>query len=144
MDGLRSPIRSSPTPNECTDIPRAERVSLRQRRDLPRHGQHPGTSVAVVALQQADDPLRVLLGLGCCRQDLEPRRQHLLPVDPDLPGPCLVCEEDDIVQDRRPNIRISSKDLETIQKRAMEQGLPYQTLISSLLHKYASGRLKEA
>jgi predicted DNA binding CopG/RHH family protein len=47
-------------------------------------------------------------------------------------------------KDRRVNIRISSKDLEAIQKRALEEGLPYQTLISSLLHKYASGRLKEA
>ena len=47
-------------------------------------------------------------------------------------------------QDRRLNIRISSKDLEAIQKRALEEGLPYQTLISSLLHKFASGRLKEA
>jgi predicted DNA binding CopG/RHH family protein len=45
---------------------------------------------------------------------------------------------------RRLNIRISSKDLEAIQKRALEEGLPYQTLIASLLHKYASGRLKEA
>ncbi len=46
-------------------------------------------------------------------------------------------------KDRRVNIRISSKDLEAIQKRALEEGLPYQTLISSLLHKYASGRLQE-
>ena len=46
-------------------------------------------------------------------------------------------------KDRRLNIRISSKDLEAIQKRALEEGLPYQTLISSLLHKYASGRLRE-
>ncbi|MBV9073268.1 MAG: antitoxin [Acidobacteria bacterium] len=46
-------------------------------------------------------------------------------------------------KDRRLNIRISSKDLEAIQKRAVEEGLPYQTLISSLLHKYAAGRLRE-
>lgn len=46
-------------------------------------------------------------------------------------------------KDRRVNIRISNKDLEAIQKRALEEGLPYQTLISSLLHKYASGRLVE-
>jgi predicted DNA binding CopG/RHH family protein len=45
-------------------------------------------------------------------------------------------------KDRRLNIRISSKDLDAIQKRALEEGLPYQTLIASLLHKYASGRLK--
>ena len=45
-------------------------------------------------------------------------------------------------KDRRLNIRLSSKDLEAIQKRALAEGLPYQTLISSLLHKYAAGRLK--
>lgn len=47
-------------------------------------------------------------------------------------------------KDRRLNVRLSSKDLEAIKKRALEEGLPYQTLISSLLHKYASGRLREA
>jgi predicted DNA binding CopG/RHH family protein len=46
-------------------------------------------------------------------------------------------------KDRRLNIRLSSQDLEAIQKRALAEGLPYQTLISSLLHKYAAGRLKE-
>ena len=44
-------------------------------------------------------------------------------------------------KDKRLNIRISSKDLEGIQKKAIEEGLPYQTLISSIIHKYVSGRL---
>jgi len=44
-------------------------------------------------------------------------------------------------KDRRINIRVPAKDLEEIQKRALEEGIPYQTLISSILHKYASGRL---
>lgn len=47
-------------------------------------------------------------------------------------------------KDQRLNIRLSSKDLEAIQKRALVDGLSYQALISSLLHKYACGRLKEA
>lgn len=46
-------------------------------------------------------------------------------------------------KDSRINIRISSKDLLALQKRALEEGIPYQTLISSLLHKYVSGRLVE-
>jgi len=46
-------------------------------------------------------------------------------------------------KDRRVNIRISGRDLSAIQKRALEEGLPYQTLIASLLHKYAAGRLVE-
>ena len=46
-------------------------------------------------------------------------------------------------KDRRVNIRISGQDLEALQKRAIEEGIPYQTLIASLLHKYVSGRLVE-
>jgi predicted DNA binding CopG/RHH family protein len=46
-------------------------------------------------------------------------------------------------KDRRLNVRLSSMDLEAIQKRALAEGLPYQTLIASLLHKDATGRLKE-
>ena len=46
-------------------------------------------------------------------------------------------------KDRRVNIRISKKDLEALQKRALEEGLPYQTLIASVLHKFVSGRLVE-
>jgi predicted DNA binding CopG/RHH family protein len=46
-------------------------------------------------------------------------------------------------KDKRVSIRISSKDLEALQKRALEEGLPYQTLIASVLHKYISGLLVE-
>ncbi len=47
-------------------------------------------------------------------------------------------------KDKRVNIRISSKDLEAIQAKAVEDGIPYQTLMSSVLHRFVSGRLKEA
>ncbi len=47
-------------------------------------------------------------------------------------------------KDARLNIRISSHDLQGLQKRAMQDGLPYQTFVSSLLHKYVAGRLVEA
>ena len=46
-------------------------------------------------------------------------------------------------KDRRVNIRLSSGDLMDIQVRALEEGIPYQTLIASVLHKYVSGRLTE-
>jgi predicted DNA binding CopG/RHH family protein len=46
-------------------------------------------------------------------------------------------------KDKRVNIRMSEKDLVQFQKRALEEGLPYQTLISSVLHKYINGRLRE-
>ena len=47
------------------------------------------------------------------------------------------------IKDRRVNIRLSSIDLSDIQVRALADGVPYQTLIASVLHKYVSGRLVE-
>jgi predicted DNA binding CopG/RHH family protein len=47
------------------------------------------------------------------------------------------------IKDRRVNIRLSSGDLSDIQVRALEEGMPYQTLIASVLHKYVAGRLAE-
>ncbi|MCU0787722.1 MAG: hypothetical protein MUC91_05960 [Verrucomicrobia bacterium] len=47
------------------------------------------------------------------------------------------------IKDRRVNIRLSSGDLNDIQVKALEEGLPYQTLIASVLHKYVTGRLTE-
>ena len=46
-------------------------------------------------------------------------------------------------KDKRVNIRISTKNLEALQQKALEEGIPYQTLISSVLHKYVNGRLVE-
>ena len=45
-------------------------------------------------------------------------------------------------KDKRINIRISSRDLEALQKKAAQEGTPYQTLISSTLHKFVTGKLK--
>jgi len=47
-------------------------------------------------------------------------------------------------KNKRINIRLSERDLFGIQTKAVEEGLPYQTLISSILHKYLSGSLREA
>ena len=44
-------------------------------------------------------------------------------------------------KDKRINIRLSGRDLIAIQKRALEEGMPYQTLVASIIHKYASGSL---
>jgi predicted DNA binding CopG/RHH family protein len=46
-------------------------------------------------------------------------------------------------KDKRINIRISSRDLNAIQKRALVEGIPYQTLVSSILHKFVSGSLHD-
>jgi predicted DNA binding CopG/RHH family protein len=47
-------------------------------------------------------------------------------------------------KDERINIRLSTADLEMLKRRAVEEGLPYQTLIASILHKYVSGSGKVA
>jgi predicted DNA binding CopG/RHH family protein len=47
------------------------------------------------------------------------------------------------LKDRRVNIRLSSGGLSDIQVKALEEGIPYQTLIASVLHKYVTGRLAE-
>ena len=46
-------------------------------------------------------------------------------------------------KDQRINIRLSSGDLQAIRTRALQEGIPYQTLISSVLNKYVSGTLQE-
>ncbi|AAO91569.1 CopG family antitoxin [Coxiella burnetii] len=46
-------------------------------------------------------------------------------------------------KDARINIRISSTDLEQIKQKAAYEGIPYQTLIASILHKYAAGHLEK-
>ena len=46
-------------------------------------------------------------------------------------------------KDARINIRLSSRDLRAIKSRALKEGIPYQTLVSSVLHKYVDGRLVE-
>jgi predicted DNA binding CopG/RHH family protein len=48
-----------------------------------------------------------------------------------------------LLKDRRINIRMSSKDLDQVQVIAVQEGVPYQTLISSIIHKYVSGYLVE-
>ncbi len=44
-------------------------------------------------------------------------------------------------KDQRINSRLTSEDLGALRARALQEGIPYQTLISSVLHKYVSGRL---
>ena len=47
------------------------------------------------------------------------------------------------LKNKRINIRISKKDFIDIKTKSLEEGIPYQTLISSIIHKYVSGKLVE-
>ncbi len=48
-----------------------------------------------------------------------------------------------LAKDKRINIRMSSKDLDQVQIIAAQEGIPYQTLVSSIIHRYVSGYLVE-
>lgn len=48
-----------------------------------------------------------------------------------------------VKKDSRINIRLSSKDLRGLQKKALAEGIPYQTFVASILHKFVEGRLQE-
>jgi len=48
-----------------------------------------------------------------------------------------------LTKDQRMNIRITKNDLDGIKLKAAEEGIPYQTLVASIIHKYITGRLME-
>ncbi len=47
-----------------------------------------------------------------------------------------------MLKDYRMNIRIAKRDLDMLKSKALEHGMPYQTLVSSILHRYVTGKLK--
>jgi predicted DNA binding CopG/RHH family protein len=47
-------------------------------------------------------------------------------------------------KDKRLNIRISERDLIELQRKAVKEGLPYQTYVSSIIHKFINGTLVES
>jgi predicted DNA binding CopG/RHH family protein len=46
-------------------------------------------------------------------------------------------------KDARMNLRISRRDMIALKSKALEEGIPYQTLVAGIIHKYVEGRLKE-
>ncbi len=46
-------------------------------------------------------------------------------------------------KDARMNLRLSRRDMIALKSKALEEGIPYQTLVASIIHKYVEGRLKE-
>ena len=55
----------------------------------------------------------------------------------------IVAASETAIKDYRINVRISKRDVEALKARALEEGIPYQTLVTSILHKYVTGRLEE-
>jgi predicted DNA binding CopG/RHH family protein len=46
-------------------------------------------------------------------------------------------------KNKRINIRLSEKDLANLKAKSLEEGIPYQTLIASIIHKYVHGKFRE-
>jgi predicted DNA binding CopG/RHH family protein len=46
-------------------------------------------------------------------------------------------------KDARMNLRLSRRDIIALKSKALEEGIPYQTLVAGIIHKYVEGRLKE-
>jgi len=49
-----------------------------------------------------------------------------------------------MIKDQRMNIRMAKRDIDALKAKALEEGMPYQTLVSSILHKFVTGKLKES
>lgn len=47
------------------------------------------------------------------------------------------------LKDHRINVRISKRDVEALKTKALEEGIPYQTLVTSILHKFVTGKMVE-
>ncbi|MCC5845570.1 MAG: antitoxin [Verrucomicrobia bacterium] len=68
---------------------------------------------------------------------------QLADPDPELLALLREAGENTFRKDKRINIRLSHHDLEGIQRKASRKGIPYQALISGLIHQYVEGDLKE-
>jgi len=55
----------------------------------------------------------------------------------------IIAASETAIKDYRINVRISKRDVEALKTRALEEGIPYQTLVTSILHKYVTGKLEE-
>ena len=55
----------------------------------------------------------------------------------------MIAASETALKDYRINIRISKRDIEILKTKALEEGLPYQTLVTSILHKYVTGKMVE-
>ena len=79
------------------------------------------------------EEITVLLGKGLLRKDApHPNLRKLAGA-----------AENTFKKDKRINIRLSHHDLEGIQRKAAKKGIPYQAMISGLIHQYVEGDLKD-
>ncbi len=86
-----------------------------------------------IQLDQEEQELLELFEAGEFQSELTPSRKEFIEQS----------AAQTFKKDKRINIRISGRDFAAIQRRALEEGMPYQTLAASVLHKYVSGSLHD-
>jgi predicted DNA binding CopG/RHH family protein len=84
-----------------------------------------------IKLDQDEEEILEAFEAGDFKSELTPSRKKLIEKS----------ASETFKKDKRINIRISNRDLTALQRRAVEEGMPYQTMISSILHKFISGSL---
>ena len=72
----------------------------------------------------------------------EARKVQITKLDPKEKSALMAAARETLQKDKRINIRMSGRDLLSLKRKANRFGMPYQTLISSILHQYVSGDLK--
>ena len=72
----------------------------------------------------------------------EAEKIQFTKVDPKEKSALMAAARETLQKDKRINIRMSGRDLVSLKRKANRFGMPYQTLISSILHQYVSGDLK--
>ncbi len=78
------------------------------------------------------------------RTSVERGEWRSVPFNKKTQGRYVASARQTLRKNRRINIRLPQQDLEALQAKALHEGLPYQTLVASVLHKYATGRLRAA
>ena len=86
---------------------------------------------------ELDEEERVLLGA------FERGEWHSVPNLAEETEAAREAARDTFNKTRRVNLRVTERDYDLAHSRAREEGIPYQTLLSSIIHKYLSGRLTE-
>lgn len=75
-------------------------------------------------------------------QQIEDEIENYVPVDEETRREFIEIAEQ-AKKRKNVNIRISERDLRRVKERAASEGIPYQTLITSVLHKYVTDQLVE-
>ncbi len=77
------------------------------------------------------------------RESVEAGEWRSVPNLDEMKRRLMAAASETALKDYRINVRISKRDVEALKTKALEEGIPYQTLVTSILHKYVTGNLAE-